>query len=256
MMQHVMVGFQAEDPYGLDGRQVTARGLHGVLYHVLQQVDPQEASWLHGHASPKPYSLSPYYTQDGRLAGLRLAAVTEKTAQLFIQGWKGAQQRGERLQLGRQTFRVRGLEHAPGPTFADLAHSHPDDTLALRFLSPTTFRQGPGTLPLPMPGNVFSWPYRVWCAFAPEVLALPPDWPDWCSQNVFVTAHRIETASIALDRQVTLAGFVGDVIFTAHHDGRKDEVSYRHAWQALGQLAAFCGVGYKTTMGMGAVERV
>jgi len=251
-MHHVMVGFQAKDPYGIDGRQVTARGLHGVLYHVLKQADAAETTWLHGHPSPKPYSLSPYYTQDGRLAGLRLAAVTDRVAQLFIRGWEGAQQRDEQLQLGRQAFQVRGVEHAPGASFADLAASRPDNTLALRFLSPTTFRQGPGELPLPLPGNVFSWPCRVWNAFAPSVLALPPEWLDWCDQNIFVTAHRIETAAIALDARLTLTGFVGDVVFTAY----RDEPDYCHAWQALGDLAAFCGVGYKTTMGMGAVERI
>lgn len=50
-------------------------------------------------------------------------------------------------------------------------------------------------------------------------------------------------------------------------EGMRDNVNWRsvahqgselqlRAWQALGMLAEFCGVGHKTTMGMGAVSRI
>ena len=250
-MHHIMVGFQATRG-ALDGNRVTARGLHGCLYHVLQQFDPAETTWLHTHSTPQPYSLAPYYTPDGQLLGLRMATITDRASALVLQGWQQAQQVGYTLRLGPQTFVVSGLEWVPGASFAEIADSNDSDQMGLRFLSPTTFRQGPGALPLPLPANVFSWPLRVWHTYAPAVLQLPPDWPEWCARDIFVTGHDIQTASVALDTKVTFTGFVGEVDFTDYAGPAR----YLYAWQALTSLATFCGIGYKTTMGMGAVERL
>ena len=68
----------------IDGNTVTARGLHGMLFNILQQADKPESDWLHQHGSPRPFSFVALYTDDGILAGMRLAAITERTATLFI----------------------------------------------------------------------------------------------------------------------------------------------------------------------------
>ena len=250
-MHHIMVGFQATRG-ALDGNRVTARGLHGCLYHVLQQFDPAETTWLHTHSTPKPYSLAPYYTPDGQLLGLRMATITDRASTLVLQSWQMARQAGYTLRLGPQTFVVSGLESVPGAGFMEIADSNSSGQVGLRFLSPTAFRQGPGALPLPLPANVFSWPLRVWQTYAPAVLELPSDWLEWCANDVFVTYHDIQTAEVALDKKVAFTGFVGEVIFTAYSNAP----AYLYAWQALADLATFCGVGHKTTMGMGAVERL
>ena len=250
-MCHIMVGFEGHNGR-LDGSLVTARGLHGCLYTVLKEHNANEAGWLHAHSSPKPYSMAPYYRDDGQLMGLRMAAIGERAAALLVMGWRQAQQSGQLLHLGPQALTVRAVEWMPGPGFAQFAGSPAGREVGLRFLSPTTFRQGPGELPLPLPGNVFSWPLRVWQAYAPPVLTVPGDWLDWCKRDVFVTGHRIETAVISLSKTVNLTGFVGEVNFRA----RAGHTDYLYIWQAISDLAAFCGIGYKTTMGMGAVERI
>jgi CRISPR-associated endoribonuclease Cas6 len=81
-------------------------------------------------------------------------------------------------------------------------------------------------------------------------MTLSDAWLDWCEQAVFVTNHRIETATIAISQQEQFTGFVGEVHFRAHNGPD----SCLRVWQAMAQLATFCGVGHKTTMGMGAVE--
>lgn len=250
-MYHVIAGFKGQRG-SLDGRQVTARGLHGCLFSVLQAFDMHSANWLHGHDSPKPYSIAPIYAPEGHLLGLRMAALTERTAELLVRGWQLALETGRALRLGPQVFTVRGVEWAEGPDFALLAQSQPQHRMVLRFLSPTVFKQGRGTLPLPLPHNVFAWPLRVWLTYAPAVLQVPDDWLEWCGWNVYVTQHRIETADVALDKRRPFTGFVGDVMF----DCLDSAELYMRIWDALGSLAAFSGVGYKTTMGMGAVERV
>ncbi|MBK9051454.1 MAG: CRISPR system precrRNA processing endoribonuclease RAMP protein Cas6 [Chloroflexi bacterium] len=242
-------------PHGsrLEGRNVTAQGLNGLFFNVLEQTDPAGGKWLHEHASPKPYSVISFYTEQGELAGLRYAAVTENAAAIIAQSWQKVYQLGAPLKLGRyQQFTVSDITVQPGPDWMTLAESRPIRQVKLRFLSPTSFKQGPGDLPLPLPGNVFRTPFVVWNSFAPAPLAIPQTWLDWCGREVFVTEHQIETATIALSREDSFTGFVGAVTFKAH----QGEESSLCIWNALAQLAAFSGVGRKTTMGMGAVERV
>jgi hypothetical protein len=99
MLVQIGIGFYALDE-PLRGRQITARGLHGVLYHVLERFDPARATWMHQHDAPKPYTMVPYYdTTQGTLAGIRLNALTERAAELFERSWEQAK-RGVELRLG------------------------------------------------------------------------------------------------------------------------------------------------------------
>ncbi|MFQ5433750.1 MAG: CRISPR system precrRNA processing endoribonuclease RAMP protein Cas6 [Anaerolineae bacterium] len=100
--------------------------------------------------------------------------------------------------------------------------------------------------------GLMTFPVRIWQAFAPPMMRLPDGWLEWCRREVFVTRHHIETASVNISKREQFTGFVGEVWLDAH---RGDEAELC-AWQALADLAAFCGMGHKITMGMGAVERI
>jgi CRISPR-associated endoribonuclease Cas6 len=254
MMYHITVTFAPRNG-SLRGQEITARGIHGLLFTLLHETHVNDSTWLHSHPSPKPFSMVPLYTEDGDLAGLRLAPIVERAASLILESWSRVRQSGRLLNLGRQKFWVRDVVCAGGPTFAELAASEAASSLRMRFLSPTAFKQGPGSLPLPLPANVFSWPLKVWHSFAPAPLALPEEWPEWCAQDVFVTEHQIQTATVAISRTESFTGFVGDVRFQAESRHPRAAM-HLHIWQALAGLATFCGVGHKTTMGMGAVEKL
>lgn len=252
-MHQIAIGF-----YGthgpVAGNEVTARGLHGLLYNVLGQFDKKRATWLHEHGAPKPYTIAPYYDSSGRaLLGIRLTALTENTAALLVPAWQAVRMSGRELRLGQQRFTVRRMEAVPGAGFVNLAMVTPANTVVLRFLSPTQFRQGPGILPLPLPYNVFQRPFEIWSSFAPSTLQLPGDWLDWCAKNVFVIKHNIRTEPVTISkREPPFLGFVGEVQFEA----KDDAALYLSVLQGLARLAPYCGVGRKTTMGMGAVERI
>lgn len=236
----------------LDGRQVTPRGLHGLLYHVLRQAGPAKATWLHKHPAPKPYTLLPYYTElEGHLAGLRVSALTDEAAAVLLQSWRLAQQGNNTLHLGPQPLRVTTVEQIAGPDYAAIAMVEPGPQVTLRILSPASFHQGPGDLPLPLPANVWRGPFGNWQAFAPAHLALPGDWLEWCAEKVFVVAHRVYTVPVSLDHRESFIGFVGEATFKA----LDDKLLYQAALQSLARLAPYSGIGRKTTMGMGAVER-
>ncbi|KAA3664953.1 MAG: CRISPR system precrRNA processing endoribonuclease RAMP protein Cas6 [Chloroflexi bacterium] len=251
-MNYITVSFHPQNGR-IAGQHITMRGLHGLLFNVLKQVNEETAAWLHKHPSPKPFSMVPYYTNDGHLAGLRYALITDAALDIMLRAWQFATHQRTPLHLGRQSFTINNVECIEGPDFLTLANLTPHHQMQLEFVSPTAFRQGPGHLPLPLPGNVFRWPFNVWQRYAPERLRIHESWLDWCAKNVFVTAHRIETAVITINlrngRSDDFIGFVGPVTF---HAQSKDDEALR-IWQALGKLAAFSGVGHKTTMGMGAV---
>lgn len=233
-------------------RQVTALGLHGLLFNVLRQANPSEADWLHGYSAPKPFSLAALYTSQDFLVGIRLTAMTERVASFFLQVWQAVCDVGYPLRFGSQTLKVNTIVYETAPDFYILAMSLPVSKMKLQFLSPTSFKQGPGSLLLPLPRNVFARPLQTWQTFAPANLRLPDDWLVWCEREVFVIAHRIQTVQMAINKREKFEGFVGEVEFEALTDTK----SFLQTWQALGELAVYSGVGHKTTMGMGVVEKI
>lgn len=235
----------------IDGRHVTAKGLHGLLFKALKAADPAETDWLHDHPPPKPFSLAPLYAEGGLLAGMRLGTISPRAAQLFVRAWEWHRARRKTLALGHQPLAVAEVRCAAGPGWVELVESRPVRCVELAFLSPTTFRQGPGHLPLPVPYNVFSWPWRVWQTYAPPAV-MPDDWLEWCRLELFVTDARIETVPIFITPDDRLSGFVGQARFETGK-GTREQLSLLHA---LARLATWTGVGRKTTMGMGAVELI
>ena len=65
---------------------------------------------------------------------------------------------------------------------------------------------------------------------------------------------------IGLSRQIFEPGDLGLPVFEREYGIIGIQIcfdaGFPETWQALADLAAFCGVGHKTTMGMGAVELI
>ncbi len=236
----------------LNGRFIHTKGLHGFLFNIIGQADREESDWLHKSHSPRPFTIVPLYGDEGCLVGIRLSAMTDRAANLFQRTGEWFCKTKRPCHLGGQEFIIRESRATPGPNWQQLALSEPAKQIGFRFVSPTAFKQGPRHLPLPLPKNVFSSPARCWQTFAPPMMVLPEGWLEWCAKDVFVVQHNIETVQVNISRQERFTGFVGEVWFEAHQG---DEL-YLRAWQALATLATFCGVGHKTTMGMGAVEYI
>ena len=240
----------------------TPRGLHGLLFKVLAESNPAKADWLHEHPAPKPFSLWADKDAHGRVQALRYGAITKPCAEALAEAWQVAHQTQRSvgrdnyaLELGYDdSYHIEQLSVLPHDDFPQLANqplsAHPREQ-TLHFRSPTDFKQGPVHLPLPLPRNVFGSPLRLWNSFAPEPLQISYDWLDWCEQNVYVKQHNIRTVTLPLNRRSSFTGFVGRVTFRAH----KGDDQQLQIWQTLGTFATFCGIGRKTTMGMGAVDK-
>lgn len=238
----------------LDGRHITLSGYRGLLYRgVLETANPDYRQQLHDHPTPKPYSMVPYFEQNGHLAGIRYVAFNEITAHLLMDGWQHAEYSGIELNLGRKSFLAENVQHIPGTNFQELANVPAGKEMSLGFVSPTLFKQGPGSIPLPLPRNVFMRPIAVWNAFAPRGLHIGVDWLDWADKNLFIVSHELRTVDINYNTKNQLVGFVGRVSYQAM--GKLANKNLR-IWQSLGHFLPLCGTGSRTTIGLGAVERL
>jgi CRISPR-associated endoribonuclease Cas6 len=252
-MYHIVARLTPEGT-GRKPQAVTPRGLHGLLFKVLADCDSAKATWLHEHPEPKPFSLWAEKDNHGRVQTLHYKTITEESADALTKAWQNAYEKNTPLQLGLNSYHIAQLSVLPYPDFAQLASqplpSHPQQQ-TLHFLSPTDFKQGPVYLPLPLPRNVFGSPLRLWNSFAPQPLHIDNEWLNWCEQNVYVKQHNIHTVTLPLNDRSSLTGFVGTVTFRAH----KGDDQQLQIWHTLGTFATFCGIGRKTTMGMGAVDK-
>jgi CRISPR-associated endoribonuclease Cas6 len=228
---------------------VTAAQLHGFLFRtILPAANSNETTWLHEHPSPKPFALAPVTDKSGQLMSVRLVAFTERAAALLRAGSAWAQA-APPLRLADYDVQVTAVMEDKTRPFVNLLNARAYNSMTLHFLTPTAFKQGPRRLHLPVPVNVFDRPAAIWRMYAPPAIQLPSDWLDWCEANVYVLEHHIHTTKQAINARGTFAGFVGKVQFIS---ADADE-TYLRLWQGLGRLASYCGVGSKTTMGMGVV---
>ena len=236
---------------------VSGRGLSGLLYkRVLQggRLPQREVDWLH-ETSPRPYSMAPIFT-NGHLAGLRFGVLSDRALAVLQQGWQQAVTTGLLLQLGPYQLVPTYVACQSGLGFAELQENSGAAEMHLQFVTPTAFKQGVDgrgrgrLLLLPIPANVFGSLFRSWQAFAPPPQRLPEAWLPWCERHILVSRHEVYSGSFAVLKKHFYKGFMGDVSFEAWDES----LAYRRIWQALGQFAPYCGVGTKTTMGLGAVR--
>jgi CRISPR-associated endoribonuclease Cas6 len=251
MITQLRLSFQpVESDIPLLTTAVSGSQLHGLLFStLLPAVSDTETTWLHEHASPKPFALAPITERSGSLTGLRVSCLSDRAADLILTAIEHAKTLANPIRLGDHHIKITGLQQDKAIPFVNLLKLHPQRNLTLHFLTPTAFKQGPRRLHLPVPVNVFDRPAAIWRMYAPPAIQLPSDWLDWCEANVYVLEHHIHTTKQAINARGTFAGFVGKVQFIS---ADADE-TYLRLWQGLGRLASYCGVGSKTTMGMGVV---
>jgi len=237
----------------IDTRFVTGRGLHGLLYNIVRSSDPSNATKLHQLKAPKPFTLAPC-TKDnkGYLSGIRLTCLDSFTSSVIPNGIMYALKNSLVFQLGKQKFRLSAIHYITGTTFEYLLSQHPCNQVGLRFLSPTSFKKGTVTLPLPIPQNVFLRPFSVWNTFAPNRMNISNKWLDWCEEYVHIQQMNISTSFLSLSTKKSngIIGYIGDVWFKS----KSNHLENLQTLNRLANFAVYCGIGYRTTMGGGVIE--
>jgi CRISPR-associated endoribonuclease Cas6 len=137
----------------------------------------------------------------------------------------------------------------PPTTYAQLYQAEIAKSLALSFVTPTSFRRKGHHLPLPWPFNLFQSYLRRWNDFS----GMPVDdeaFLKWVDESVLINRHQLESVKVAAGKQGSVTGFLGAIEFSLTSDARKQQ-HFERLFFALGHLAPYCGTGHKTTFGLG-----
>ncbi|MER3398994.1 MAG: hypothetical protein C4315_10730 [Chloroflexota bacterium] len=237
------------------------RALHGLALGLIGERDPALAATLHAQEGPKPIrTAGPFAGESFRLVGrLRagetytlLITVLEEGVSWTLKAALGPETRPPEVALDEAVCRVEsvGVEEVPyQELFGRYFPGGPvRRSLELTFDTPTAFHSGGKNVPVPLPELVFGSLLDRWNAYAP--LTLGATLKDFARECVGIAYYdlRAWTVAVAGGKQV---GFVGRVGYRV----LKYDPYFTRGLNLLADFAWFCGVGVKTSMGMGQARR-
>ena len=240
-------------------------GLHAWLLDQVRQLDPTLSAYLHDGESEKPFTIS-------ALQGVAIApGGTPKvsTQQLYtwtitalsqpVAAWLAAW-----LNTPPQTVELRGAPlriidwgltdpHSshPATTYQQLLEAPipASPTIALSFLSPTSFRRRKNHFPLPVPTNLFHSYLRRWNDFS-GIEYDQDTFLNWIEDSVLIQRHHLQSVKTVAGKRGSVTGFTG-AIELGLTKAALAKPDYVQLFMALGRLAPYSGTGHKTTFGLG-----
>jgi CRISPR-associated endoribonuclease Cas6 len=246
--------------------------VHGAFLDLMGQLDRDLADRLHADEPAKPFTVSALRggTQQGKEVAVAprdscSVRVTSLDARLSAE-LLGGDLPGRTLRIGAATFTISAVcstagkhEWARRDSFETLArrfaNSESDSSSALNvaFESPTTFKRGNRSLPLPVPALVFGGVVQKWRRHAPPSLRDVFDgWTlDGGTAPVLLKRHTLRTHMLLFGENRQQTGFSGETTFQLP---RSADDRFRGLLQLLGAFAFYAGVGYRTPWGMGQVR--
>ena len=180
----------------------------------------------------------------GDALAFRIAFLEDALLDSFAQAVAGSS-----LTLGGAPIGVRKVSR-PGENAMSrrtdegaLRESPPCGGVDVTFLSPTGFKSGSVQNILPAPELWFHSLAARWKTAYGESLI------EDTLENTFVADYSLRSAAVVLKDNLVFRGCVGRVRYV----WKNERMAVRKALACLTAFAFFCGVGYKTTQGMGQV---
>lgn len=226
---------------------------------LVREVNPVMASSIHDSKGVKPFTVSFLF---GELAtgGGYTPLDPEKGYQLRIttfeaglsEVWKyGVLSNivGRSVRIGREVFDVSGYD-LEEESLSRLYRRHiiekggAFNVLRFHFHTPTAFRSGKANILFPLPRFVWLSLNRSWSSVAP--VDLGRDLHLWAEKEILVSRYDLRTNILHFDRYRQI-GFTGICEYRAV-DSAGDRLQ---SYMLLAGFSRYCGVGIKTTMGMG-----
>ncbi len=236
---------------------------NALFLDLVREADAAMSSRLHDMRAPKPYTVSSLMGDmeslgEGRLRlsrgkpySLRFTLLDDDLIRLWREELLPGMQ-GRTLRLGGASLLVTAAREKA--VHADdlyreciVSRKAPPRRITLRFLSPTAFRSGGRNVLFPLPRMVWQSANRAWSEISRVDLGanlhLLAD--EYAHASRFSLATRI----LHFDRyrQVGVVGNCEYMLATENED-------LRRALHLLSRFSEYCGLGMKTTMGMGQVR--
>lgn len=235
-----------------------AIALHAWFLDQVRQTNPDLSAYLHDGESEKPFTIS---RLEGELltTGRQLQILADSSYRWYVTALSSpvVQWMVTWLQNLPQTIEIRNaplqiksvaIAHPP-TTYAQLLANETKNTLTLSFVSPTSFRRKGHHFPLPLPYNVFHSYLRRWNDFSGKPVKQDA-FLEWVDENVIIHRHQLTSVKVIGGKKGIVTGFTGAIEFGLTY-GASAQPEFVHLFQALGQLAPYCGTGHKTTFGLG-----
>ena len=245
------------------------RASHAAFLRLIAQSAPDLAERLHDPDERRPFTCSTVWGARRRGRGLALDSSTpvfvrytgltaevSRHLQILAQDPPShVEIEGVNLAVQQATLDPAVHPWAGQVSYEELAAGHllpgepPPHRTELEFVSPTAFRSGGRTLPVPLPALVYGGLVGKWNAFAP--VAVSEEVRRFAEGCLAISRYRLSTRAINAKGKSVQIGFVGHCRYTALNRDRY--------WLGLIQLltdyAFYAGVGYQTAAGMGQVRR-
>ncbi len=237
--------------------------LNALFLGLVKEADEAVSARLHDMRPPKPYTVSPLYGEmesvgEGRLRlfpdrayELRLTLLDDELARLWSESIQPSMI-GRYVILGDIPLFVEGLRVRA--TDADdlyrecvVSRKPPPRRLTLKFLSPTAFRSGGRNVLFPLPRLIWQSANRAWSAVSR--VDLGADIHRMAEEVAHPSRFSLFTHILHFDRSRQI-GVVGVCEYLL----RQDDEDLCRALHLLARFSEFCGLGMKTTMGMGQVR--
>lgn len=286
MLISLVVLLKPQSPTALN-RNVS-RAMHGLLYALIAESDPDLARELHESQGPKAFTVSPLLGEFGRRGEERIAspdrwyqvrftAYEPRISTALIRALDDRHREGKGLMVRQGLFDIGEVTVDPARSdgwagtgdYRQLWEAaQPSRSVALEFVTPTAFHldapqpmggqhlQDSGSkapeikLLFPLATQVFGGLARRWNAHAPTKIDRILE---ACEAGLVVAdRYQLETQAHAYAREILLPGFVGHCGYRVL-DGNPE---LTRKLSVLAEFARFAGVGQKTTQGMGQARRV
>jgi len=246
--------------------------VHGAFLDLVGQLDRDLSDRLHADEPAKPFTVSAL--RGGTRQGNEVAVTPEDSCSVRVTSLEaglsaellGGDLPGSTFRIGAATFTISAVCSSTGKhawarrssyevlvrRFTN-SETNSNSTLNVAFESPTAFKRGNRSLPLPVPTLVFGGVVRKWRRHAPPSLRDVFDgWTlDGSTAPVLLKRHTLRTHMLLFGENRQQTGFSGEATFQLP---RGADAHFRGLLQLLGAFAFYAGVGYRTPWGMGQVR--
>ncbi len=227
---------------GVDPHRVRLEYVHAAFSRWFDQTTDEHA------ANEKPYALSPVTRDEQGHPGVEIATLTEQATKQLHAATAGAS-----IRLGNQIRPVGTPRLMFTESWAELAQNVDDVRWHLEFLTPTTFRSGDRSSPLPRVETVLDGLARAWRLWSGITMEIPQS----SAAAVWVSDLNLSNLPVEVrmrghngrPRTVVLSGCLGTLTLRSQAPEMAAMVG------PLLRSAAYIGVGGMTAKGLG-VTRV
>lgn len=251
---------------------LSGRHLHALFLTLVSSVDLELGNSLHFSQAEKAFTLSPlqlhqpyipkklHWNYEKAIAAnkacwWRISLLDDTLFSKLTQLWLNLNPQ-KPWHLGPTDLMITSILGTPQSTqpwanassYAQLYEEASDQkrTLAFQFATPTTFRQGKFDTPFPTPESVFNSLLKRWHKYSNL------EFNNLSLDAIFPSYFDIKT-EVVIDSRSKSIGCVGQVTYRILGDVEPLMIKQLNT---LANFAMYCGIGRKTTMGMGMIRRI